>query len=232
VNVHNADYRLPLVLEHLRVALRAASGGDLSEQDIIQLSQAEEAPRSSTALQDDAYATSLTFGPAEVVAVYALIPPANPHAFAVSQGLLARWTTEAKKWIYLIGWALPMLQWGLGVPFLLLASIFRIKIALHQSTKTPIYNAAYHDLHTMCVAKHLQGKGIGSAVMKQIMHEAVHEQEAVGLKGLCQSERTRDFYEKQGFRAVEVHAYARGWRGCSTMRRHYFVAWGADRAMM
>ena len=97
----------------------------------------------------------------------------------------------------------------------------------------------------MCIADSLRGQGVGSAVMKHIQAD-LSQSQAVGLRGLCQSERTKAFYVKCGFEGREVftHPAASPYRPgmcqppiciqararCTIVSRGQALRWGAAAA--
>lgn len=220
-----ANVRLPSVQDSLWVVLANPRDHSkaLSEPDICEL-EALPAPREASA---SARSQPLNVGPAEVVAIYSLIPPSAPTT--QRQGLpsntILRVRHKLTAWIRRLAWMLPLVRYGLLVPLRASWWMSHLIEAVEIGERLPLCKPEFHDLQTMCVARHLQGQGMGSAVMAMVQEQARDIPGFQGMKGLCQSEATRRFYEKQGFQTVPVLSHAYGWRGTGSLRTHWLVAW-------
>ena len=216
------------------MALRHADGATpLSATD---LEAVKDAPSMTVSelKQTDAYKQSFTVKSAEAIAIFALLPPPPSEATKSApksplQRWLARTVAEVEGWVGRIAWATTMFPYGLPVPIRALAWMAGLRSAAVQGDDSPIMSkdCTYHDLQVMCVAKHLQGTGVGSAVMQEVYAHA-RANGVQGMKGLCQSEQTRRFYEKSGFKSDLIIEHARGWRGPGTVRKHWLIAWTAS----
>ena len=219
-----ADVRLPGVADSLWVVL--ANRGDrsaaLSEQDL----RALEAMPASCDASGSPRAHPLAIGAAEVVAIYSLMPPAPPPPKAgQARDVIASVRRKLKAWSHRLAWLLPLARFGPLVPLRALWWMSDLIRAVEAGDRLPIQNAGFHNLQTMCVAKHLQGQGVGTAVIAMAQEQARGIAGFKGMKGLCQSEQTRRFYERQGFQTVAVLSHAHGWRAPGSIRTHWLVAW-------
>lgn len=218
--------RLPVVQDHLKVVLRPQDGvSDHAVPD--HLEQLRSLPTPSQPA--DPLDNQLKLGALEVVAIYAIFPPVSgASSQSERQSLLARIVKRVRMIVHKITQQLSWIRWGFEVPFRMSAWMHHLIQALEVARTTSIYDAAQHGLQTMCVAKGLQGKGVGSAVMRKLQVEVAEMEGAVGIQGLCQSESTRDFYVKAGFQAVQVYTHPPYMSAPGTVRKHYFVAWECE----
>jgi GNAT superfamily N-acetyltransferase len=158
----------------------------------------------------------------EVVAMYALIPPASPAA--APKPSFQRYQLLRSMLMRLI-WVLPLIRYGLLVPFWSFLWMLELMTASGRCQRSKVFDHKFHDLQVMCVAKDLQGQGIGAAVIRLIQDELKQSKEMYGLKGLCQSEETRKFYVKQGFQADAVYSHEYSRKPDGNKRTHWLVTW-------
>jgi GNAT superfamily N-acetyltransferase len=168
----------------------------------------------------------------QVVAIFTLLPPQSKlQVRAAPLPLWQKWATWVGGLVQTVVGRLKSwscVRWGWTVPLRMNHWIQCLRCALDVAKATDIYSSRQHDLQTMCVAKHLQGQGVGSLVLKKIQAELEHMDGAVGMQGLCQSESTRNFYVKSGFQAREVFTHTTALSKPGTLRKHWFIAWGAS----
>lgn len=221
--------RMPSVHDHLQVVLQAKQNipDDKVAQELERL-RAAPAPKQ----RGDPLEHCLNLGVLEVVAIFTLLPPKS-KALGSEPELplwqrLTRWVRGLVQTAFarLVSWS--TIRWGFTVPFRMSLWIQSLVRALEVGHTTDIYSADQHDLQTMCVAKHLQGQGLGSVVLKKLQEELANTEEAVGMQGLCQSESTKNFYVKTGFQAREVFTHSQALSQPGTLRKHWFVAWDVE----
>jgi ribosomal protein S18 acetylase RimI-like enzyme len=214
------------VQPHTYVALTSATGEALSEAQLDAVRQTPAGTPEELA-QQDAYSTPLTVGPAKVLALFAIVPHAPSAKRAGLAGWLVNRWAATWGWLQRVLWASSMFEYGWSVPVKVLVWMGSLRDAAEKCDRTGLCRPGFADLQVMCVALSLQGQGVGTAVMREAFGVA-QELQVAGLKGLCQNDQTRRFYEKCGFRTAEVIAHARDWRGPGTVRQHYLVAWDAE----
>lgn len=220
--------RMPSVYDHLQVVLIAQQD---TPCDILQeLEKLRDVPEPSW--QGNPLESGLNYGILEVVAIFTLLPPKS-QSLGSGAGLsvwqrVARWVRGLKHAVItrLASWS--TFRWGWTVPFRMSLWIQSLVRALDIARTVDVYSPEQHDLQTMCVAKHLQGQGLGSVIVKKIQTELADTDGAVGMQGLCQSEATKNFYVKSGFQAREVYTHSPALSQPGMLRKHWFVAWDVD----
>jgi GNAT superfamily N-acetyltransferase len=215
-----AEVRLPSVREHVWVVLRRNTGNgsgppSMSELDAFRVLQ-------PTPKHSSSHSEPLKLGAIEVVAMYAIVPPAPP---AVSTKPSFQRYQMLRSMLMRLIWVVPLIRYGLTVPFWAFLWMFELVTAAERCRRSKVFNHKFHDLQVMCVAKDLQGQGIGTAVMRLIQDELKQSKDMCGLKGLCQSEETREFYVKQGFQADAVYSHAYSRKPDGNLRTHWLVTW-------
>lgn len=223
---------MPSVYDHLQVVLRAQhamKAVDLAEE--LEKLRAMPAPR----LQGDPleYPLNIPGDSLEAVAIFTLLPPksktkGSEPKLPIWQRLVRRGRELLQTWVSRVTTWVTAIRWGWTVPLKMSFWVQSLIRAVEVSRTTDLYDAEQHDLQTMCVAKHLQGEGLGSAIMNKIQADLAKIQGAVGIRGLCQSESTRNFYAKSGFQAREVLTHTQALSKPGTLRKHYFVAWDVE----
>ena len=231
------DRRLPNVYDHLYVVLRPQNNtsSKLSDEQLSTL-RSLPAPSLAELAQQDAFAHSMTAGPAEAVAIVALNPPSpqtpeapvkhvtGAQAPLQPRSFLRRRWQEVKPVIDRLRWVMTMFKYGWRVPVLVFLWMTCLVRASGNAAKSGVHGPRDHDLQVLTVAEHLQGQGIGKAVLHEVKGMA-DDLNIRGLKGLCQSEATDQFYRRCGFRSAVVMEHAHGWRCRGSVRKHWLVAW-------
>ena len=225
-----ADTRLPSVYDHLFVALRPKAGttAQLSD-DQLGAVRSLPAPSLTELAQQDAYAHSLDVGPAEAVAIVALSPPSPPVLEApVKQVTGVQALLQPRSWLRWLWkkaasaldslrWVAMLLKYGWRGPVRVSIYLNSLGSISSNAAKSGLHAPSDHLVQVLTVAKHLQGKGIGTAVVQEVKGMA-DDLNIRGLKGFCQSEATDRFYRHCGFRSAVVLEHAHNWRyrGAST----------------
>jgi GNAT superfamily N-acetyltransferase len=214
-----------MVSETLTVVLRAQQ--DLSERNFYHvLDKLRAAP--TTSVPSNPRSTPLQLGPFDVVGVYSLKPPPPvlseqltdtdgssprpPRPLSVwerSKKLLSGFTSAASAAMKRISFRLFLfscIRWGWTVPSRMLDWIGCMEAITSSVAESEIYDPQQWILEAMCVANGQQGQGVGRAIMKHIQAELTRNHSA-GMRGLCQSERTMNFYVKCGFKSREVYTH-------------------------
>lgn len=207
-----ANLRLKMVREHLTVVLRAPQ--DLSERNFDHvLYKLRAAPATNS--PSNPRTTPLQLGPVEVVGIYTLKPPAqdkqNTDGDApqkpptlwerfkqTASGIMIR--------VYFRLFCYSCVRWGFSVPSMMFSWMGNIHSMSPHITASEIYDPKQWGLETMCIANALQGQGVGRAVVKHMQAE-LSKSRAPGMHGLCQSEHTKEFYVKCGFKGREVFTH-------------------------
>ena len=219
------------MLEHTYVALTSA-GRQPSDEAQLRCIQDEPCASLQDVMLQDAYSASLTVAGAEVYGVFAILPPKpkepKQNGLSAELGLPGSWLVglwrNMQRFLARMQWAHSLTQFGVLAPLRMQLWMAKLDQAADKSRMTGICSPDYHDIQIMCVAKHLQGQGLGAAVMEEAFKVA-RELGAVGLKGICQSNGTRSFYEKCGFRSAMLLQHAHNWRHKGSVRTEWLVAW-------
>jgi GNAT superfamily N-acetyltransferase len=217
---HMAGVRLPSVKKHIWVVLRRSDLGSSSPPSKAELDALHMLEPATTHPQ--LQSPPLQLGAIQVVAMYALIPPTSPK---VQGGPLIQGYQMVRSWLTRLLWVVPLVKYGLSVPFWSLLWMWELTMAGDRCKSSRIYDHRFHDLQVMCVARALQGQGVGTAVMRLIQDELKQTEEMYGMKGLCQSKETQAFYMKQGFKADAVYTHEYGQMKNGNARTHWLVAW-------
>lgn len=220
--------RMPSVYDHLQLVVRAQNSESI-EDDFKELDGWRTA--STRRIRRDPLEYTLNISrQLQVVAIFTLLPPSSQRE---KQGLsllqrFRRWrravvhsaVTKLRNW--------STIRWGRTMPWRMSQWINHLVYALEVGHTTDIYDPNQHDLQTMCVARHLQGQGVGTIVLKKIQSDLASTEGAVGIQGLCQSESTKTFYEKTGFQTREVWTNPPELSRPGTLRKHWFVGWNVE----
>lgn len=228
-----AKTRLRTVREHLMVVLRSQqSQPAMSDKDFADKLTIIQQQTSRTKPPSDVRKASLQYSTYDVAAVFSLKPPAmdsgSQHACSQSASMLGVPITTNLNFVSrllmkvrnscmsCISAAQIMLKrtatrlefmsyarWGLFVPTRIIQWLRTFGTATPAILNSNIYDSDQYVLESMCVAKHLRGQGVGKAIISQIQGN-IKQEEVLGMRGICQSEGTKCFYEKCGFRSDEV----------------------------
>lgn len=221
--------RMPSVYDHLQIVLQTQPNAPADEIS-HELEKLRTAPE--PCWQGNPLECSLNLGMLQVVAIFTLLPPKSQSPGGEPDLPLLQ---RLGRWIFglmhtvstrLASWS--TFRWGWTVPFRMSLWIQSLGQALEIARTVDVYSGDQHDLQTMCVAKHLQGQGVGSFVVKKIQAELAETDGAVGMQGLCQSEKTKNFYVKSGFQAREVYTHSQALSQPGMLRKHWFVAWDME----
>lgn len=223
-------FRMPMIMKHLRVVLcckNRMQPGEL-RTELASLSAETRVHYSS-----DIYQEPLKLGPFEVVAIYALTPPEPGDKAEEINSARQAWrqtVMSARKWVTTIISRFmlysQLVHYGL-TPILKMNSwVGSLNTAVHLGTFVDIENRWMYHLQTMCVAKERQRQGMGAAVIRLAKREILHNQIS-GMKGYCQSDGTRAFYERQGFVSRDVFTNPPSDLLVPGIRKHFLVVWDA-----
>lgn len=228
---------MPSVIKHLRVVLRTK---EHLQDDDIQAELAALACQPAAIDYANIYDQPLTLGKFEVVAIYTLLPPEPLAKKEPVRSVTRRWADSLLCVLHRRPWqmamqllrrlavSVSMSHYGLTSLIKMNAWINSLNIAAGLCELTDVYDRSMHNLQTMCVAADQQRQGLGSSVM-QLAKLEVQKQQGSGMLGLCQSDATRVFYEKQGFASRDVFTHPPSDLTYPAIRKHFLVAWDARR---
>lgn len=224
---------MPYVFDHLRVILRTKEPLQANE---LRAELAALDSRPGDVDYRNIYDQPLQFGAFEVVAIYTLLPPEDKRKQkrikSAMQALVHKVTSAQEEITHILRRLLlfaQMTHYGWSVLRKMNSWIQSLRAASQVSELTDVYDSSMHDLQTMCVAVNKKRQGLGSSVMQLAKHEVVQEQGS-GMRGLCQSDATRLFYEKQGFSSRDVFTHPLSDMLHPRIRKHFLVSWNAQLA--
>lgn len=223
-------FRMPSVFDHLRVILRSKQPLQAGE---LRAELAALGSRPADVDYRNIYDQPLELGALEVVAIFALLPPQdnkNQKLTNSAMQALVRKVTSAQAalrdmWRRFLLFT-QMAHYGWSAVTKMNSWIQSLRSASQVSELTDVYDSSMHDLQTLSVAVDKKRQGLGSSVMQLAKHEILQEQGS-GMRGLCQSDATRLFYEKQGFASRDVFTHPLSDLLHTRIRKHFLVSWNA-----
>eukprot|EP00892_Ulva_mutabilis_P005147 jgi/Ulvmu1/3003/UM015_0043.1 len=225
-----ARFRMPSVAEHLRVVLRSREPMQLDAVH-AELQELKSVP--SKIDYPNIHQQPLEVGLFEVVAIYSLIPPSSEAKQEATGSVLqamVQAVMSVPRMLVSLFWRLviysQMAHYGWGSLMKMRAWVKGLNIASEVCELTDLHDSSNFKLQTMSVARHRQRQGLGSSVMDLVKQDVIDAQGS-GMEGLCQSDATRLFYEKQGFASRDVYTHPPSDLLHDGIRKHFLVAWDA-----